>query len=214
MVKQLKDSDDPAVLETAKQKIISEAVMADTQTEERFWKRRKKKRREERFEAAKVERSKQHRHLAQIRDKQEEVNNMAEAAFEASDPANSNMTIPGFELALPAPMKCNHQRTKAWGSKYATGVKCFDCGKELSRSFMDPDHARGSDSELDKLIEQHRDNEGAFRFKDSEELARVEQERLRLEKEAREIELGEQFFYDRDNIKGKFMHRGKAYKNI
>lgn len=42
----------------------------------------------------------------------------------------------------------------------------------------------------------HSANEGAFRFADAEELALVEHERIRLEKERRIMDQQEVFFYD------------------
>ena len=35
--------------------------------------------------------------------------------------------------AIPKSEVCEHLRTKAWGDNYAKGVRCKDCGKELSQ---------------------------------------------------------------------------------
>jgi hypothetical protein len=110
------------------------------------------------------------------------------------------LIIPHFERAVLGAFPCEHRQLKAWGSKYDSGVRCKCCGKEMSKSFDDPDHQRGADPQLDRDVEQHRSQVTggkAMRLRDASHFERVEQERLRVEKEAREIELSDALLYDR-----------------
>lgn len=45
-------------------------------------------------------------------------------------------------------------------------------------------------------VERHRKNEASYRFRTQQELEVVERERLRLEKDMREVELVDPYFYD------------------
>ena len=45
-------------------------------------------------------------------------------------------------------------------------------------------------------MDRHRRNEASYRFRTKEELAAVEAERLRLEKDRRDVELVDPLFYD------------------
>jgi hypothetical protein len=105
-----------------------------------------------------------------------------------------------FKLAVPQAYNCEHMKTKAWGNNYGMGVKCLQCGKELSELHKDESqvlgYGSGADASLWEAVKRHRDNEMTFRFKSSEEIAAVEKERLRLEKERREMEMNEAYFYD------------------
>lgn len=105
-----------------------------------------------------------------------------------------------FKQVVPQAFFCEHAKTKAWGDNYGTGVKCTVCGKELSELHKEESqvlgYGSGADPSLYEAVKRHRDNEMAFRFKSSEELAIVEQERVRLEKERREMEMSEAYFYD------------------
>lgn len=101
---------------------------------------------------------------------------------------------------VPKAYNCEHMRTKAWGDNYGMGVKCLVCGRELSELHKDESqilgYGSGADPALYEAVKRHRENEMTFRFKSSEELATVEQERIRLEKERRELEMSEAYFYD------------------
>lgn len=105
-----------------------------------------------------------------------------------------------FQLILPKTRVCAHPKTKAWGDKYSTGLRCESCGKELSNVHKEESqtlgYGTGTDDEMYNAIKRHRSDEISFRFKTANELADVEEERLRLEKERREMELSEAFFYD------------------
>ncbi|CAK4224627.1 unnamed protein product [Aphanomyces euteiches] len=71
----------------------------------------------------------------------------------------------------------------------------------MSRTFEETDVARGADPQLDRDVEKHRLNESSFHFENAAHLKRVEDERIRLEKEAREIQLNEVQSYDSTHIK-------------
>jgi hypothetical protein len=105
-----------------------------------------------------------------------------------------------FKQVVPQAYNCEHLKTKAWGDNYGMGVRCLVCGKELSELHKDESqvlgYGSGTDPKLYEAVKRHRDNEMTFRFKSSEELAMVERERIRLEKERRELEMSEAYFYD------------------
>lgn len=105
-----------------------------------------------------------------------------------------------FKQVVPQAYHCEHLKTKAWGDNYGMGVKCLNCGKELSELHKEESqilgYGSGTDPSLYEAVKRHRDNEMTFRFKSSEELAAVERERIRLEKERREMEMEESYFYD------------------
>jgi hypothetical protein len=110
------------------------------------------------------------------------------------------LRIPHFNKAVEQAFDCEHLALKAWGSKYDFGLKCKTCGKEMSKSCDAPDHARGGDCGLDEDVRVHRAQATSgigFRFTSSEHLEKVETERLRLEKEARSMEMVEAVLYDR-----------------
>jgi hypothetical protein len=54
----------------------------------------------------------------------------------------------------------------------------------------------GDNGTLIEQVDRHRRNESSYRFRTQAELANVEKERLRLEKERREVELVDPLFYD------------------
>lgn len=110
------------------------------------------------------------------------------------------LRIPNFQAAIEQAFDCEHLELKAWGTKYDFGLKCKKCGKEMSKSCDDPNHARGGHVELDEDVRIHRaqvTSGAAFRFESADHLHKVENERLRLEKEARSIEQEEAMLYDR-----------------
>ena len=110
-----------------------------------------------------------------------------------------------FKKAVPTAVNCEHLRTKAWGDKYSKGVKCLVCGKELSQLEKEESQlmgfGSGADTWMVDAVKRHRQNEASFRFKSSGEIAAVEVERRRLEKERREMEEQEAFFYDFQDLK-------------
>jgi hypothetical protein len=105
-----------------------------------------------------------------------------------------------FAKAVSKAPMCEHIRAKAWGDNYGTGVKCLACGKELTELHNEESqllgYGSGCSESMAEALSRHRDNEASFHFKDSAELQTIERERLRLEKERREMELSEEFFYD------------------
>ncbi|OQR93815.1 hypothetical protein ACHHYP_02257 [Achlya hypogyna] len=112
-------------------------------------------------------------------------------------PAQVPLRISNFDKAMAPGPACSHTRVKAWGTDYGQGLRCKDCGREVSHLESEgPDVARGPDPALDRDVERHRANEAGFRFTSTAQLARVEAERLRLEKERREMELQETRGYD------------------
>lgn len=118
--------------------------------------------------------------------------------------AKQQLNISNFQLAVQGQYPCEHREVKNWGTKYDMGVKCKKCGKEMSKSFDEPNHTRGVDPELDLDLEVQRGHDAGgpvLRFKSTKHLAKVENERLRLEKEARAIQLCDAVLYDRMNPK-------------
>jgi len=110
-----------------------------------------------------------------------------------------------FSKAVPKSQICEHTKTKSWGDKYGKGIRCAKCGKELSDLHKEESqtlgYGSGTTRELYDAIKAHRENEAAFRFKTTDELALVEQERSRLEKERREMEEQESYFYDFQDLR-------------
>lgn len=109
-----------------------------------------------------------------------------------------------FKKVVPQAFFCEHAKTKAWGDNYATGVRCTVCGKELSELHKEESqvlgYGSGADPTLYEAVKRHRENEMTFRFKSSQELEKVEEERIRLEKERREMETTEAYFYDYQDL--------------
>jgi hypothetical protein len=89
---------------------------------------------------------------------------------------------------------------KSWGSKYANGAICSQCGLEVV--FNDGELSKNAKRALmvDALVASHRKNEAGFRTSPAQ-LKTVEIERLRLEKERREVELLNVSFIDSDSVK-------------
>jgi hypothetical protein len=61
------------------------------------------------------------------------------------------------------------------------------------------------DPALNAALTRHRQNEASFRFSSAQELKFVEDERVRLEKERRVMDLQEVYFYDFDKLQGTFV---------
>ncbi|RLN74041.1 hypothetical protein BBJ28_00000366 [Nothophytophthora sp. Chile5] len=126
---------------------------------------------------------------------------LAKLKIEQERRAKDALCIPNFHRVVDSSrVECEHRELKAWGGKYGSGLKCKQCGKEMAQSFDDPDQMYGADRELDADIRRHRAQITSgvrFRFRSAEHLSQVENERLRLEKEAREMEESEALLYDR-----------------
>jgi len=105
-----------------------------------------------------------------------------------------------FSLAVPKGQTCDHTYAKSWGDKYGKGLRCKTCGKEISEMYKEESQKLGYGSGCSRwmyeAVKRHRINEQAFRFKDPAEITTVEMERRRLEKERRELEEAEVYFYD------------------
>ena len=86
-----------------------------------------------------------------------------------SQEIRSTMKIPNFHRAVPQAPFCEHLRTKNWGTSYGKGVRCVDCGTELTTTHEMDSQLKGTgsggDMALDEAIARHRRNEGGFRFK-------------------------------------------------
>ena len=123
-----------------------------------------------------------------------------------------------FKLCVPQSQSCMHTRTKCWGDKYGKGIRCKDCGKELSNIDEEASqmlgYGTGTPEELWEAINRHRDDEAAFRFKSAEELGLVEYERLRMEKERRVMDEQEAFFYDFNDLRAIYNFDRRHAKHI
>ena len=113
-----------------------------------------------------------------------------------------------FLKAVSQSTMCEHLKAKAWGDNYGTGVRCQECGKELTQLHLEESqllgYGTGCDPWLVEALPRHRRNEAAFRFKEAKELELLEKERLRLEKERRELSLEEEYFYDFQDLKAVY----------
>lgn len=124
---------------------------------------------------------------------------LLEAEHEAR--SKRQLVIPNFQLAVGGAFPCEHLVLKAWSSKYGFGQKCKACGKEMASSFDDPLQGRGVDPELSEDVHRHRAETTSgvsVHFRDSKHLEEIENERVRLEKEARTLEEAEGMLYDRE----------------
>jgi hypothetical protein len=109
----------------------------------------------------------------------------------------ARLAIPNFHLAHAPVSRCEHNQVKFWGTKYARGLKCKDCGSELTRSHEKIEQIATLSVDVENQVQFHRHHEhGRYRSKNREEMELVLGERLRLEKERREIYLTERSFYD------------------
>lgn len=126
------------------------------------------------------------------------------------------LRIPNFAKALPPPGVCEHKKIKYWSTQYGKGQRCLECNRELTESHLwhDP-----FPTEFDKQVEAHRcapacvaglccarpqgafcvrrRNSGVFEARKTEELlGRIEDERVRLEKEERLVHMVDVIFND------------------
>ncbi|ETV78254.1 hypothetical protein H257_08428 [Aphanomyces astaci] len=189
-------------LHTLKSNYIRQTVDARMEFIKKTW-ARKNKRRLDKRKADRDQRKRKYDHSHQqvlelTKDERLEQENAAKQQQADAHGAalRAALQIPHFHLAVAPEPPCAHRELKQWGAKYDKGVKCKQCGKEMSRSFDDVDAARGADPALDHDVEMHRLFEASFRFENAEHLRRVEDERVRLEKEARQVQLAEVHSYD------------------
>jgi hypothetical protein len=110
-----------------------------------------------------------------------------------------------FKVAVPQSRICEHIRSRTWGNEYGKGIKCLNCGKELTEIDKEDSqrlgYGSGTERWLYEAIKQHRENESSYRFKTAEELRIVEEERRRLEKERRDMEESNVYFHDFEQMR-------------
>ncbi|KAG4056013.1 hypothetical protein PC123_g8913 [Phytophthora cactorum] len=190
------------VVQEVKENFAKQFVQGKLALVKKTWERKTKRVTDKRIKARK-EREFRIRHEQELMKEINESNELELAALKHDQEKRAReelLRIPNFQVAVEQKFQCEHLELKAWGTKYDFGLKCKICGKEMSKSCDDPDHARGGDRELDEDVLKHRAQTTsgmAFRFKDANHLRKVENERLRLEKEARSMEEVESILYDR-----------------
>jgi hypothetical protein len=189
------------VVRSVKEKFARNFMTGRLQLVKKTWQRREK-RIGDRRQRERKEREFRIRQEQQLIDEINTTNQQELAALNADQDVwmKGQLTIPNFEQAVRGTFDCEHRNLKAWGSKYGFGQRCKACGKEMSESFDDLLQGRGADPELDKDVRQHRAQSTsgiAIHFRDSRHLHAIENERVRLEKEARLIEESESMLYDR-----------------
>ena len=139
------------------------------------------------------------------------------AVSERTRNLKATIKIKNFEKAVHKAPMCEHMRTRNWGDCYGKGLRCLDCGKELTRTDEEENQQKGIGSGEDPAlvadIVLHRVNESSFRFRDGDHLRSIERERARLEKERREMDLARNVFYDYEDVKAiyEFDRRHKIY---
>lgn len=136
------------------------------------------------------------------------------------------LKIPNFQRALPKVWHCEHLHSRAYGTTYTRGRRCVNCGAELGGEDgggrggegggdgggggLDRDESQvlgygtGGDAEFNDKYTRFSSNERIYKFKDSAELQLLESEKIRLEKEERELEKNENFFYDLESIQAVY----------
>ncbi|KAF1784398.1 hypothetical protein GQ600_27028 [Phytophthora cactorum] len=190
------------VVQEVKENFAKQFVQGKLALVKKTWERKTKRVTNKRIKARK-EREFRIRHEQELMKEINESNELELAALKHDQEKRAReelLRIPNFQVAVEQKFQCEHLELKAWGTKYDFGLKCKICGKEMSKSCDDPAHARGGDRELDEDVLKHRAQTTsgmAFRFKDANHLRKVENERLRLEKEARSMEEVESILYDR-----------------
>ncbi|GMH74188.1 hypothetical protein TL16_g06397 [Triparma laevis f. inornata] len=137
------------------------------------------------------------------------------AIRERTSNLKSQIKIKDFHKAVNKAPMCEHMRVRHWGDCYGKGLRCLDCGLELTKSESKQEMGIGSGEDIDLVndVNAHRANESSFRFKDGAHLRRVENERARLEKERREMKLQQNVFYDFEDQMAiyEFDRRHKIY---
>lgn len=189
------------IARSVKEKFARNFMAGRLQSVKKTWQRREK-RIDDRRQRERNEREFRIRQEQQLIDGINTTNQQELAALRKDQEVRTKnqLTIPNFEHAVGGAFECEHRNLKAWGSKYGFGQRCKACGKEMAASFDDPLQGRGADPELDEDVRQHRAQTTSgvsLRFRDSKHLQTIENERVRLEKEARLIEESEAMLYDR-----------------
>eukprot|EP00516_Mucochytrium_quahogii_P001515 CAMPEP_0203748760 /NCGR_PEP_ID=MMETSP0098-20131031/3562_1 /ASSEMBLY_ACC=CAM_ASM_000208 /TAXON_ID=96639 /ORGANISM=" , Strain NY0313808BC1" /LENGTH=2510 /DNA_ID=CAMNT_0050637627 /DNA_START=226 /DNA_END=7758 /DNA_ORIENTATION=- len=110
----------------------------------------------------------------------------------------ATMRIVDIKLCTPRLLRCEHRRVRYWGTQYKSGVRCLNCNKELSRSYEDRYQAWDSNREMGEAVYFHRRDEARFLPDSEKHRARILDERLRVEKEEREIQLSERGLLEMD----------------
>lgn len=95
-------------------------------------------------------------------------------------------SLRNIRLALHPFSRCLHSSVRYWGDNYAHGVRCLQCGEELSQSHENALQVLESSDELGLLVYQHRIDESA---PDQHVAPLLQAERLRVEKEDRLLQL-------------------------
>lgn len=123
-----------------------------------------------------------------------------------------------FQKAISISPMCEHIRAKAWGDNYGTGVKCLDCGKELTELYKEESqllgYGSGCSEEFAKKFNLYREKEASYHFTNSQELQSLEMERIRLEKDRREMELSEIYFYDFQDLQAIYEFDRRHAKDL
>ena len=106
----------------------------------------------------------------------------------------ANMHIPNFQLAIDDRngRGCQHKRRKYWAHKYGKGIRCLDCGIELTDMQDVMDAANGP---LDQAVRDYHHSD-LQRFYGQYSVAEVEREKFRVEKERAMVEAVDVHFYD------------------
>ncbi|KUF87526.1 hypothetical protein AM588_10001514 [Phytophthora nicotianae] len=190
------------IVQEVKENFAKQFVQGKLALVKKTWERKTKRVTNKRIKARK-EREFRIRHEEELMKEINESNELELTALKNDQEKRAReelLRIPNFQAAVEQSFQCEHLGLKAWGTKYDFGLKCKNCGKEMSNSCDDPDHVRGGDPVLDEDVLKHRAQTTSgvsFRFKDTSHLRKVENERLRLEKEARAMEKLESVLYDR-----------------
>lgn len=202
-----------AAIEEAKRRWQSDFVTTSVKAEERNWAAAAKQRHADlealrnadQVAADKAERD------ATLRDEARSRELAAQRAERRARMREKLGRIPNFSAAVPKAANCEHIRSKSWGDRYGKGVRCLDCGKELTLTHLDEAQqsgiGSGDDADLCKRVKRHRFNRPAYRAESADmaaEVAAIEIERWRLEKERWAIREIEPHFYDLDDMKPNY----------
>lgn len=202
-----------AAIVEARRRWCSNYVLAVTEMEERQWNVVAKQREAEVEAAARIERAEQEKSRKQeeTREVERELERVKQRKRRSEDVRRMIGVIPNFALAVAKSTNCEHTRSKAWGHAYGKGIRCLDCGKELTQSHLDEDQqmgiGSGDDRILSRRVSRHRLNRAAYRAESNDmgtEIEEIEIERLRLEKERYAVCNTETHFYDFDDVKSVY----------
>lgn len=202
----------------AEQRWMDEYVNAVVGAEERQWRQAGEQRLRDVDAMRKADEDavKKQRFEARAREKKEEK---AKALLRSQRRAHMREkigVIPNFEKAIrcfegPPSSFCQHVRAKAWGGKYGKGVRCLDCGKEMTATHLEEAQQHGigggDDPDLCRRVARHRLNRAAYRAETLDmatEVQAIEKERARLEKEEWHVRNADVHFYDFDDMKAVY----------